>query len=68
MRRLGVLTPFAEDDLEGQIRIAAFKHELERLGWTEGRNLQIEYRRPAGEIEGLQKGQRSWWRARRMSS
>jgi putative ABC transport system substrate-binding protein len=56
MRRLGVLTPFAEDDLEGQIRIAAFKHELERLGWTEGRNLQIEYRRPAGEMEGLQKG------------
>ena len=56
MRRIGVLTPFAEDDLEGQIRIAAFKHELERLGWTEGRNLQIEYRRPAGEMEGLQKG------------
>src|SRR5215210_4937301 len=56
MRHLGVLTPFAEDDAEGQIRIAAFKHELERLGWTEGRNLQIEYRRPAAEVKGLQKG------------
>jgi putative ABC transport system substrate-binding protein len=35
---------FAKDDAEGQARVTAFLRELERLGWTEGRNLQIEYR------------------------
>jgi putative ABC transport system substrate-binding protein len=44
MRRIGVLMPFAKDDAEGQARVTAFIQELERLGWTEGRNLQIEYR------------------------
>ena len=44
MRRIGVLMPFAKDDAEGQARVTAFIQELQRLGWTEGRNLQIEYR------------------------
>jgi ABC-type uncharacterized transport system substrate-binding protein len=44
MRRIGVLVPFAKDDPEGQARVAAFLRELQRLGWVEGRNLQIEYR------------------------
>src|SRR5271166_2536415 len=44
MRRIGVLMPFAKDDAEGQARVTAFLRELQRLGWTEGRNLQIEYR------------------------
>jgi len=43
-RRIGVLMPFAKDDTEGQGRVTAFVQELQRLGWTEGRNLQIEYR------------------------
>ena len=45
MRRIGVLMPFARDDPEGQARITAFVQGLQKLGWTEGRNLQIEYRR-----------------------
>jgi putative tryptophan/tyrosine transport system substrate-binding protein len=44
VRRIGVLMPFAKDDAEGQARVTAFLRELQRLGWTEGRNLQIEYR------------------------
>jgi putative ABC transport system substrate-binding protein len=44
MRRIGVLMPFAKDNPEGQARTAAFLQELQKLGWTEGRNLQIEYR------------------------
>ena len=44
MRRIGVLMPFAKDDPEAQARIAAFVQGLQKLGWTEGRNLQIEYR------------------------
>ena len=52
MRRLGVLMPFARDNSDGQARIAAFLQGLQKLGWTEGRNLQIEYR---WGIDDLQK-------------
>jgi putative tryptophan/tyrosine transport system substrate-binding protein len=43
LRRIGVLQPFAKDSPESA-RVAAFLQELQRLGWTDGRNLQIEYR------------------------
>jgi putative ABC transport system substrate-binding protein len=43
VRRIGVLQPFAKDSPEAA-RVAAFLQELQRLGWTDGRNLQIEYR------------------------
>ena len=43
IRRIGVLQPFPKDSPE-KVRIEAFLKELQRLGWTEGRNLQIEYR------------------------
>jgi len=43
-RRIGALMPFPKDNSEGQARIAAFVQELQQLGWTDGRNLQIEYR------------------------
>ena len=42
-RHIGVLQPFAKDSPESA-RVAAFLQELQRLGWTDGRNLQIEYR------------------------
>ena len=50
VRRIGVLMPFAKDNPEGQARIAAFLKELQRLGWTDGRNLQIEYRWDTGDL------------------
>jgi putative ABC transport system substrate-binding protein len=43
-RRIGVLLPYAEIDRESQARIAAFRDAMQRLGWTEGRNVRIEYR------------------------
>ena len=43
VRRIGVLQPFAIDSPE-KPRVEAFVQELQRLGWTDGRNLQIEYR------------------------
>ena len=52
MRRIGVLMPYAKDNPEGQARTAAFLQELQKLGWTEGRNLQIEYR---GDTDDLRK-------------
>src|SRR6202163_2303538 len=48
-RRVGVLMGLAGDDVEAQDRIAAFKQGLQQSGWTEGRNLQIDYRRGGGE-------------------
>jgi putative tryptophan/tyrosine transport system substrate-binding protein len=45
VRRVGVFVgATAEGDAEGQARINAFRQAMELLGWTTGRNLQIEYR------------------------
>jgi putative ABC transport system substrate-binding protein len=43
-RRVGVLMNLASDDPEAQARIAAFRQELQQLGWTDGRDLRIDYR------------------------
>jgi putative ABC transport system substrate-binding protein len=48
IRRIGVLMYPARDDPEGQARIAAFLDSLEQLGWTDGRNVRIDIRWPAG--------------------
>jgi ABC-type uncharacterized transport system substrate-binding protein len=55
MRRIGVLMPFAADDLEGQARIAALLQELQPLGWTVGRNVRIDYRWSAGDAVNMRK-------------
>jgi putative ABC transport system substrate-binding protein len=39
-----VLTPLGENDPEVQARLAAFKQRLQDLGWTNGRNVRIDYR------------------------
>jgi putative tryptophan/tyrosine transport system substrate-binding protein len=44
MRRIGVLMNLASDDTEGQARLATFHQGLQQLGWTVGRNVQIDYR------------------------
>ncbi len=44
MRRIGALINRAVDDPEGQARLAALKQGLERLGWSDGRNVQIDVR------------------------
>jgi putative ABC transport system substrate-binding protein len=44
MRRLGILSAFAENDPQGQIWITAFVQGLRELGWTDGGNIRIEYR------------------------
>ena len=44
MRRIGVLMSLAEDDPEGQARVAAFVQTLQRSGWATGRNVQIDVR------------------------
>jgi putative ABC transport system substrate-binding protein len=55
MRRIGVLMNFASDDTEGQARLAAFHQGLQQLGWTVGRNVQIDYRWGAGDADRIRK-------------
>ena len=54
-RRIGLLTPLAAGDAEGQSRLAVFLRELQQLGWTDGQNLQIEYRWSAGNPDEMRK-------------
>jgi putative ABC transport system substrate-binding protein len=51
VRRIGVLMGFAESDSEGQARIAAFRDELQKVGWTEGHNIRIEMRWPGANAD-----------------
>ncbi len=44
VRRIGVVEAFTENDSEGQARIGSLRESLAKLGWTNGRNVRIEYR------------------------
>ena len=55
MRRIGVLVGNAEDDPEMQARLAGLRQGLERLGWSDGRNVRIDYRfAPAASADQAQ--------------
>src|SRR5262245_47944122 len=51
VRRIGVFMAGVADDPEFQARNAAFLQGLGELGWTVGRNVRIEYRWGAGDVE-----------------
>src|SRR5262245_61825760 len=44
MRRIGVLMGAAEDHPDTKTRLSGFQQEIERLGWSEGRNVRVDYR------------------------
>jgi putative ABC transport system substrate-binding protein len=52
-RRIGVLMNLSEDDPEAQHLMAKFREGLAQLGWIDGRNLHIDYRWSAGDIERI---------------
>ena len=51
MPRVGVLMNLAADDPEGQARLADFLAGLQELGWTDGRNLRIDFRWAAADTD-----------------
>jgi putative tryptophan/tyrosine transport system substrate-binding protein len=63
VRRIGVLMNLAAADPESTARVTAFAQGLQELGWTSGRNVQIDtrwaaadadlFRRYAAELEAL---------------
>jgi putative ABC transport system substrate-binding protein len=55
MRHIGVFFPGAANDTEYQARNAAFLQGLRELGWTDGRNVRIDYRWSAGDPNNIPK-------------
>jgi putative ABC transport system substrate-binding protein len=55
MRHIGMLTGITGEDVQTKVRIAAFLAELEKLGWTEGRNFRIDIRAGAGNLATTRK-------------
>ena len=53
VRRIGFLMSFAADDRDVPSRVAAFQKSLQELGWTEGRNVRIDYRWSAGDANSI---------------
>jgi putative ABC transport system substrate-binding protein len=53
MRRLGVLSSLAETDQEAQAWDAAFRKRLIELQWIDGRNVHIDYRWGAGDVDRM---------------
>jgi putative ABC transport system substrate-binding protein len=54
MRRIGVLVGVSEDDPDMQGRLGGFRQGLERLGWSDGRNVHIDYRFADGHADRFQ--------------
>jgi putative tryptophan/tyrosine transport system substrate-binding protein len=53
LRRVGVLMAFDENDLKPKAWLSEFKQGLAELGWTDGRNLGIDVRWAAGNLERM---------------
>ena len=67
IRRVGVLMPFAPDDPEARMRVAALEQGLRDLGWVDSRNLHIDYRWTTDYPDRLRgEGRPRWWPLRPM--
>jgi putative tryptophan/tyrosine transport system substrate-binding protein len=55
VRLICVMGGGVANDPNAQANIAAFLHALEKLGWTVGRNLRIESRQGAGNVDDTRK-------------
>jgi putative ABC transport system substrate-binding protein len=55
MRRISFLTSFPASDPEARLWVDAFRKGLEELGWTDGRNVRIDYRFGGGDATVMPK-------------
>jgi putative ABC transport system substrate-binding protein len=54
LRRIGFLHLLAETDAESQAQDTVFRKRLAELGWTDGRNIRVDYRWGAGNVGRVQ--------------
>lgn len=52
-RRIGALINLGKDDPATKARVAAFRYGLEKRGWSEGRNVHIDYRFTDSKAENI---------------
>jgi putative ABC transport system substrate-binding protein len=55
MHHIGMLMAYAEKDRLQQTYVAAFREGLRKLGWTEGKNIRIDYRWAALDVAAMQR-------------
>jgi putative ABC transport system substrate-binding protein len=55
MRRIEVFLPAAPNDPQSMSSVTAFAQAMQERGWTEGRNVRIEFRWGAGDAEQYRK-------------
>ena len=53
MRRVGIMMPFPKGEPEYERRVLAFREELVRLGWIDGRNVQFDERWTTDNMDRL---------------
>src|SRR5215469_6940440 len=53
VRRIGIFHAYEEADPEERAQISAFRDELSKLGWVEGRNIVVDLKAGAVEAEAL---------------
>ena len=53
IRRIGVLSAVAENDPEARGNVTAFRQALEKLGWTDGGSVRIDYRWGGADVERI---------------
>jgi putative tryptophan/tyrosine transport system substrate-binding protein len=51
--RVGVLVGLAEDDPETRARVAAIRQSFEELGWSDRRNLRLDWRYGGGDTDRI---------------
>ena len=55
VRRIGMISSFSAGDPEVKARSAMFEQTLQQLGWTVGRNLQVDYRTAGGVADSIRR-------------
>jgi putative tryptophan/tyrosine transport system substrate-binding protein len=53
VRRIGVLVPYKENDPDAKAQLSALKQALAELGWADGRNMQMDVRWAAGDVDRM---------------
>jgi hypothetical protein len=51
MRRIAVVMSIEENDPEAHARVTSFRQGMQELGWVDGRNVRLDYRYVAGDVD-----------------